>query len=166
MVFAHADALEVTTEGSAIPEGRIRQVSDQDDDYVKTLTSLVRSGIPTSGKGVEPATGLGGVLSLAQLASYAKKPVVTGLWFNQQNLTLDGYVFSHCRFDRCRLTVRTTNVALDHCIIDDLSTIEYGPELVKVIHLFNSRYEWARESFPNFCPTQNDDSTISIGQGS
>ena len=85
------------------------------------------------------------------------------LYYHGKQVTLDGYRFEQCRFDRCTLVVHSANFVLDRCVIDARSVIQYGPSLVKVIQLFTSRYDWLAENLPNLAPTAHADGTISIG---
>lgn len=91
---------------------------------------------------------------------------VNGLYYLNKKIVLDGYSFTGCRFDRCTLSISSTNFELSNCIIDDTCTIEYGVGLTKVIQLFNSRYPRAYEFFaPPFVPLRNEDGTITIKSG-
>lgn len=91
---------------------------------------------------------------------------VNSLYYLNKKIVLDGYSFTGCRFDRCTLSISSTNFELTNCVIDDTCTIEYGVELTKVIQLFNSRYPKAYELFaPPFVPLSNEDGTITIKSG-
>lgn len=90
------------------------------------------------------------------------QPEVKGLYYNGAQLVLDGYNFVGCRFDNCQLAVNSLNFNLIRCVIDDSTVISYGSSVLKVIELFNSRYDWAYEHFPGFVPTKNPDGTITI----
>lgn len=83
------------------------------------------------------------------------------LWFNQKDVILDGWQFSYCRFDKCRIFVNSQNFELINCLIDEYSTIFYQNNTINLIKLFSSRF-----SVP-FLPAQfhaikNNDGTISI----
>lgn len=107
------------------------------------------------------SSGLGGG-ALASLVALMQRPEARGLYYNRKKVKLDGYKFSWCRFDACHLVVASTNFQLDHCIIDSETRIEWYGDIVKVLQLFNSRYEWAYTTFPGFVPTRHQDGTISI----
>lgn len=96
------------------------------------------------------------------LAELLYRPEVRGLYYNGQDINLDGYTFIGCRFDNCRLHVASTNFQLLNCVIDPQSTIIYGTEVIKIIRLWNSRHEWADTHFPGFVPTRNANGTITI----
>lgn len=119
--------------------------------------------------GASKAGGLpGGGLAAALLASrglYGRQKI-DGLYYLSKKIALDGYSFNGCRFDRCILSVSSTNFELSNCIIDDSCTIEYGVELTKIIQLFNSRHAKSYEFFaPPFVPLKNQDGTITIKSG-
>jgi hypothetical protein len=102
--------------------------------------------------------------TLGALAGFAQKPVLAGLYFNHQTFGIDGYKFTKCRFDACRLIVESSNFEFDHCIIDEATLIEYRGDIVRVVKLFNSRYSWAPAMFPAFAPIRHEeDNTFSIG---
>ncbi|MES2400198.1 MAG: hypothetical protein V4573_09445 [Pseudomonadota bacterium] len=98
---------------------------------------------------------------LAQML--AKKPEITSAWYNNQEVTLDGYTFKGCRFDNCKLRVYSSNFVLDKCHIGEDCMIFFGNDQIKVIQLFNLRNQWIAKDFPNFAPLQHADKTISIG---
>lgn len=93
------------------------------------------------------------------------RPKVQGLYYNGQTIVLDGYTFIGCRFDNCTLYIATSNFDILNCVLDQSTKISYGIEAAKIIKLFNSRYEWAAEVFPEFMPTKNGDGTITISSG-
>lgn len=110
----------------------------------------------TPGPDSFPYSGIFGI------GSYAARPEVNGLYFNGQTITLDGYKFIRCRFDNCKLQVHSVNFELINCVVDPSTIISYGPSVLKVIELFNSRYPWAYEHLPGFVPIRNADGTITI----
>lgn len=91
------------------------------------------------------------------------KPEVKSAWFNNQQVKLDGYRFIGCRFDNCQLFVESTDFELIGCLIDDRTIINYGPQILKVVQLFNSRIPWIYANMPFFAPRRNADGTITIG---
>ena len=99
---------------------------------------------------------------LTTLANFLIKPEVKHAWFNNKEVKLDGYKFEFCRFDNCKLIVTSINFELEHCHIDNSTIIEYGSEIVKIVRLFNSRYEWIYQKMPFFAPVRNNDGTITI----
>ena len=92
----------------------------------------------------------------------AHRPDVRDVWFNGKTVKLDGFNFWNCRFDNCRLEVSTFNFEMHRCFIDNNSKIRYYGEIIKVLRLFNSRYDWAYKAIPDFCATRHEDGTISI----
>src|ERR1043166_4134699 len=80
-------------------------------------------------------------IGLDSLSKIVYPPEVNGLYYRGKILVLDGYRFTNCRFDNCTLQVSTTNFSLVHCVIDDLTTIQYGGDTLKLVKLFNSRFE-------------------------
>lgn len=87
---------------------------------------------------------------------------VRDVWYNQKTVTLDGYDFHHCRFDGCKLSISSTNFALDRCFIDESTVVYYGDEVMRVMKLFNSRFKWAYDAMPAFVPQRHEDGTVSI----
>ena len=92
----------------------------------------------------------------------ASRPDVRDVWFNGKTVKLDGFNFSNCRFDSCQLEVSTSNFEMHRCFVSSDSSVLYHGEVIKVLRLFNSRYDWAYKAMPNFCPTRHEDGTISI----
>jgi len=89
-------------------------------------------------------------------------PIVEGLWYHDQIITLDGYIFRNCRFDRCNLVLNTSQFEMQHCHLDEISTLTVAGSIVKPIQIFNRNMRWMRESNSFFMPTLNPDGTISI----
>ncbi|ELI9011325.1 hypothetical protein RSM41_003873 [Klebsiella aerogenes] len=83
------------------------------------------------------------------------------LWFNQKDIVLDGWKFSFCRFDKCRIFLSSQHFELINCKIDDQCDIYYRNNTINIIKLFDSRYS---QPFlpPNFSAIRNSDGTISI----
>lgn len=96
------------------------------------------------------------------LAGLMGMPLVRDLWFNAKVVQLDGYKFIGCRFDSCRLMVNSPNFELHNCHIDEHTVVQWGPQLLKVIKLFNLRNQLVAHTYPQFAPLRNPDGTISI----
>jgi hypothetical protein len=128
---------------------------------VTTLDDLLAGQAAAGDMSTGALPGLGGG-TLASLAALMQRPEARGLYYNRKKVKLDGYKFVWCRFDACHLIVASTNFELEHCIIDGETHIEWHGDIVKVLQLFNSRYEWAYTAFPGFVPTRHQDGTISI----
>jgi hypothetical protein len=129
-------------------------------------------GAGLRGLGAAGASKTGGGLLSGSLAAIIAsqglngRQKVEGLYYLNKKIALDGYSFDGCRFDRCTLSIASTNFELFNCIIDESCAIEYGVELTKVIQLFNSRYAKSYEFFaPPFVPLRNQDGTITIKSG-
>lgn len=99
------------------------------------------------------------------LSQVFQRPTAVGLYFNGKEITLDGFEFEGCRFDNCILRVSSTNFELRNCIIDNATTIEYGSEAMKIVHLFNSRTDWYYQNLPHLAPVKHANGTISITGG-
>jgi hypothetical protein len=96
------------------------------------------------------------------LAALSKRPEVKGAWFNAKEFKIDGYKFTGCRFDNCKLHVSSVNFEFENCFIDPHTAIIYNGEIVKIIRLFNSRNSWIYQAAPSFAPVRNPDGTITI----
>lgn len=89
--------------------------------------------------------------------------VVNKQWFNGEDVPLDGWTFTNCRFDNCRLHVTSTTFLIDKCFIGEGTTIHYGGDVVKIIKLFHMKNDFMRSHHPHFAPTFHGDGTVSIG---
>lgn len=96
------------------------------------------------------------------LAQYLTMPEVNSIWYNGQQIYLDGFKFVRCRFDNCLLVVTSLNFEIESCFIDESTRIQFLGETIKPIKLFNSRYEWVYEKMPYFAPLRNSDGTITV----
>ena len=99
---------------------------------------------------------------LALIDALVKKPEVNEVYFNGKVVQLDGYSFRGCRFDNCQLHIASSNFEMHRCVIDTSTVITYYGEIIKLLRLFNSRYENVYRHLPFFAPTRHNDGTISI----
>ena len=97
-----------------------------------------------------------------QLEEFAKRVKVEDLWFNKKTVPLDGYHFSHCRFDNCQLSLNTSNFEMTRCFIDTSSMVVFGGEIVSVLKLFHRHNPQADQFMPGLVPIRHDDGTITI----
>lgn len=104
-------------------------------------------------------TGLSSGLGLGLM----KMPEVTNVWYNNQDITIDGWCFRSCRFDNCRLYVSSGNFKFENCFIDERTVVHFQNNALSVIQLLNRSNLWVRENFPVFAPRVNLDGTITIG---
>lgn len=107
-------------------------------------------------KAHQQATGL------QPLSQLAIRPDLRHVWYNGQTFSLDGYNFWNCRFDNCHLHVSSPHFEMHRCFLDEHTTFNYGGDVVKIIRLFNSRYQWVYDRLPFFAPYRHEDGTISI----
>ncbi|WEA80110.1 hypothetical protein PXN04_03295 [Citrobacter braakii] len=84
------------------------------------------------------------------------------LWFNQKDIVLDGWRFTSCRFDKCRIFLNSQHFELVNCFIDAESVIYYQNNTLSIIQLFNSRFGSNPLLPPHFNAFKNNDGTISI----
>lgn len=86
-----------------------------------------------------------------------------GLWFNNQEIYLDGWKFISCRFDNCKIHVTTGNFVIERCFIDNTNTIYYMGASINIIKLYNRSSDLTRNAMPSFAAIKNDDGTFTIG---
>lgn len=87
---------------------------------------------------------------------------ITGQWFYQKNIPLDGYAFSNCRFDSCNLHVSRGVFRLSHCFMSSCA-LYYYDEALTVVRLFAGMHVPLNvEINPNLRPISHPDGTISI----
>ena len=104
----------------------------------------------------------GGLLSAALASSLAPKRA-TGLWFASKSITLDGYEFVECRFDRCKLHVNNAqNVHLERCFISDDTQIVFGQSALSAIKLFNLKNRWYYQNAPVYVPEKDSLGRITL----
>lgn len=105
----------------------------------------------------QPKPAVESLLSL--LASYQFK--VEGKWFYNQTVYLDGYTFSKCRFDNCRVITEKGTFRIENCAFFGCQLV-FNAEAFNIIRLYNIGAEEAKQKWPWLCPTINNDGTISI----
>jgi hypothetical protein len=92
----------------------------------------------------------------------ATPPELRNVYYKNKRVTLDGYIFRECRFDGCTIVINSASFQLDRCVIDEQCVIQYGPEPVKVVKLFTSRYKWWTDNVTALSAQVHADGTISI----
>lgn len=104
----------------------------------------------------------GGLLSSALAGALTPKRV-HGLWFSEKSITLDGYIFEECRFDKCSLYVgNAENVSLLNCYISDDSHFVFGQSALSAIKLFNCKSEWYYLNAPSYVPEKDGKGRITL----
>lgn len=89
--------------------------------------------------------------------SFEKK----GQYFRDQVIYIDDYIFTNCRFDRCKLVTLKGTFRFKHCVIDGSCIVEYGGEAKKLVTLFNSLTQYS-DLYPMFKVTNNSDGTFNL----
>ena len=103
----------------------------------------------------------GGIASALAGALSPKR--VHGLWFSEKSITLDGYVFEECRFDKCTLHVNNAeNVTLLRCFVSDDSHFTFGQSSLSAIKLFNCKQPWYYENAPYLVPERDSQGRITL----
>lgn len=93
--------------------------------------------------------------------SLVQYPVNENLWFNQKVVKLDGWNFSGCRFDGCRLIIETPYFTLKNCYIDDTNVVELQGIILNAAQFINIVPSHALHR--TFHPVRHVDGTVSIG---
>lgn len=107
----------------------------------------------------ELATALGDVLTTPG----ADLIEVNGLYFRDKEIHLDGYRFSRCRFDNCKLRLASADFEIDHSVIDPTCRVAYGGRVIRVLQLFFNPWKSApAEWMTAWIPTVNEDGTVTI----
>lgn len=60
---------------------------------------------------------------------------ISGQWYHQKNIMLDGFAFSNCRFDSCNIFLSHGPFTLDHCYMSGC-TIFYNDEALAAVRFF------------------------------
>jgi hypothetical protein len=91
---------------------------------------------------------------------------VERLWFNQQQVSLDGYRFVGCRFDNCTLRTTRGTFVFENCYVGPNCTIEFLGEASKVVRLYTlvapQANQEARTNWPVLAPEYASDGTFTI----
>lgn len=90
-------------------------------------------------------------------------PVVRNQWFNNQEITIDGWHFISCRFDNCQIYVGSPKFKLENCFIDEKSQLIINNEASNIVRLFHLRNKFMIDNHPFYAPRFNADGTFSIG---
>jgi hypothetical protein len=87
---------------------------------------------------------------------------ISGQWFHQQHIQLDGYAFSQCRFDACTLYVARGIFKLSHCFMAGCLVI-YNDEARNIARLFSGMHVPSNVQInPSLRPDIHPDGTFSI----
>jgi hypothetical protein len=87
---------------------------------------------------------------------------VSGQWFYQKSIQLDGYAFNNCRFDHCNIYVSRGIFRLTSCFFGSC-ILYYSDEARNVIRLFSGQHIPDSVSIiPFLRPVANADGTFTI----
>jgi hypothetical protein len=95
------------------------------------------------------------------LARLEAGTLVEGRWFKGDAIIIDGYQFSRCRFDECRLMYTTLDFKFTECVLES-STIIHGYAGVLAMRAFHSPWPTLDQFWPQFAPIRHPNGTISI----
>lgn len=108
----------------------------------------------------EDATSNPTGLSLA--AALSRRPEVRKLWYHDQNIVLDGYNFIGCRFDNCKILVRSTNFEIKSCFFDDRCAFFAIGDTLGLARLFSDWHSNHLQRGTLYRPVRHTDGTITI----
>jgi hypothetical protein len=84
-----------------------------------------------------------------------------GKWFRNQEINIDGYSFSNCRFDSCTITTSKGSFSFDHCYLSNCRII-YGEAAQKTVRLYIWGAQMGGEAAASLYPISNPDGTYTI----
>ena len=115
--------------------------------------------------GLQGASQMPGELAKTLALLFLSAPVtIENRWFNNQDVTLDGFNFVRCRFDNCRFLVGRGAFKFDHCLVAGGSA-QYSEEAGRIVRLY-SLPAGQGSALPQDClirPMWHEDGTFSIG---
>ncbi len=102
------------------------------------------------------------------LTAYAKRVKIQGKWFSGSDVSLDGYEFERCRFDKCSLISSNGDFIMKDCFIADNNSVTVGDGAQRIVTLALYRLSMhipilQQIRKPPVSPIFNPDGTISIG---
>ena len=104
------------------------------------------------------SNALGNINEFLRTIPYA----ITGQWFYAQNIFLDGFSFTRCRFDGCNVYLARGMFVLDHCYFHNC-TFFYTDETLASIRLFvGNHVPNTVNLIPHLRPIINADGTVSV----
>lgn len=96
------------------------------------------------------------------LAKYTELPRVESVYYRDQRVDITGYHFVSCRFDKCHLSIASSNFKLERCVVDDATSFYFEADPSKIIRVVNIRWKWLTTMAPTLSATWHDDGTFSI----
>lgn len=90
-------------------------------------------------------------------------PIVRNQWFNNQEVTLDGWHFVSCRFDNCKIRICSAKFKMENCFIDEKTLVVINDEASNIVRMFHLRNKYMAENYPFYAPQHNEDGTFSVG---
>jgi len=92
---------------------------------------------------------------IAQLSKH-----VQNRYYKNQTIYLDGYTFDNCCFNNCSLITDIGTFVLRSCAIFDNCSLQYTPNAMRIIKLWNTRN--INTVWPDFNPTRDPDGSVTI----
>lgn len=88
---------------------------------------------------------------------------ITGLYFRDTEIFLEGYRFVRCRFDNCSIRLNSGDFEIDHSVIDESCKVIFGNSLIRVMRLFFNAWRTQPHTWMKpWLPIDHGDGTISI----
>ena len=90
------------------------------------------------------------------------RPVVEGRWFKDNTISLDGYHFKRCRFDKCVLRTNIGDFEMTDCFVAQDSYMQFADRGTRQVQLFHIFFPSLDVYWPTFSPRRNPDGTFTI----
>ncbi|WP_156717531.1 hypothetical protein [Pseudomonas sp. FH1] len=92
-----------------------------------------------------------------------KMPEMKHAYFNNKNLTLDGWRMVGCKFEKCTLNVSSSYFIIERCFVDSDTIVVWMEQSIKLVQLFHMRNDHMRNTKPEFSAIKHPDGSYSIG---
>ncbi len=128
------------------------------DNYSALIGSLLASTSSVqSVSSSAPSLASFSAASSSSISSF--RPIKKNLYYRNQTIAIDGFVFQNCRFDNCKLEIKNGNFEFRECVIDETCVVSYHGNALKIIKLYNRKDQ---KRIQDLSPTVNADATINI----
>ena len=86
---------------------------------------------------------------------------ISGQWYYQQRLSIDGYRFIGCHFDNCELYMAKGTFALERCKFTGCRFV-FDKEAYNIVQMYNILGTEAWTNFPGLTPILHEDGTYTL----
>lgn len=95
-------------------------------------------------------------------SSVGGRTLVENQWYADTTVSLDGYHFHKCRFDRCSLRYASGDFELSYCVFGEGTKVRHPKLGARIIRLFHTSFPILDAMWPSLAPRRHENSAFTV----